>query len=139
MAAIHGVIVGGDPALANELILNGDFASGANWTQTLSEWVISGGVATYTAGTGTNIRQLFGPGLSAGVARVRYTINSVSGGSVSFTISRSGASAVTGTSRSAPGTYTEDVDIAFYEMTQIRFNCTGTSCVIDNVSLKPFL
>ena len=60
MAGIHGVILGNAPALASELVLNGGFDSTSDWTQTLSEWVISGGVATYTAGTGTNIRQTIG-------------------------------------------------------------------------------
>lgn len=56
MAAIHGVILGGAPALGTEYIANGTFDSTSSWTQTLSEWVIAGGVATYTAGTGTNLR-----------------------------------------------------------------------------------
>lgn len=138
MAAIHGVVVGGAPALGSEYIANGDFSAGsANWIQTLSEWVFSGGEATYTAGTGTNIRQTIAP-TTMGQARVVYTVNSVAGGNVYFTVNHTGG-AITGTSRSAPGTYTEDVNIAFFDLTQIRFNCTGTSCAIDNVSLKPFL
>lgn len=139
MAAIHGVIVGGDPALANELILNGDFASGANWTQTLSEWVIGSGVATYTAGTGTSIRQVFTGGMGTfNLLRVRYTINSVAGGGVYFRLIRSVGQNL-GITRTAPGTYVEDIDAAGYELTQFQFTCTGTSCVIDNVSMKPFL
>ena len=73
-----------------------------------------------------------------GGARVRFTVNSVSGGGVYFTVTHTGGT-ITGTTRSSPGTYTQDINIAFFDLTQIRFNCTGTSCVIDNVSLKPFL
>ncbi len=137
MAGIHGVILGNAPALASELVLNGGFDSTSDWTQTLSEWVISGGVATYTAGTGTNIRQTIGAVGITGSARVVYTINSVTGGNVYFTISHSGGS-VSGTLRGAAGTYTEDVYVGG-EITLLRFNCTGTDCVIDDVSMRQHL
>lgn len=137
MAAIHGVVVGGSQALSTELVTNGDFASGANWTQTLSEWAFAGGEATYTAGTGTNIRQSLPPE-AVGPARVKYTISSVSGGSVYFTLTHTGGS-ITGTYRSAAGTYSEDINVAWFDLSQIRFNCTGTSCAIDDVSLKAYL
>lgn len=137
MAGVHCLIVGGAPALASEMLTNGGFDSASDWTQTLSEWVISGGVATYTAGTGTNIRQAIGAIGTTGYARVVYTINSVTGGNVYFTIQTSSIS-VSGTLRGAAGTYTEDVYVGA-EITQLRFNCTGTDCVIDNVSMRQHL
>lgn len=138
MAAIHGVVVGGAPALAYEFVINGSFSTATDWSQVGAEWVISGGVATYTAGIGTSLSQAFPPGSSLGLVRVTYKVDSVSGGSVYFTVTHTGGS-ITGTSRSAPGTYTQDIDIALFDISQIRFSCTGTSCAIDNVSLRPFL
>jgi hypothetical protein len=61
-----------------ELIVNGDFSSGANWT-TGTGWSISGGVASSAAATGS-LTQIIGGGLVAGTAyRVKFTVSASSG------------------------------------------------------------
>lgn len=55
-----------------------------------------------------------------------------------FTLTH-GLGTTTGATRSAAGTYTEDINIGGTTLTQLRFNCTGTACAIDNVSMRRIL
>lgn len=140
MAAIHCAVIAGARRLGAEAIVNGDFSTTSTWTQSASEWVISGGKANYTAGGATALRQ---PSLAAGATwqrfRVVFTVSSISSGGAYFSIDHSGGT-YTGQLRTAPGTYTEDVDFgSFYTFTQFRLNCTGTACSLDDVSMRSVL
>lgn len=119
--------------LGENVVVNGDFASDNLWTKGTG-WTISGGKANKAAGGGS-LSQVFGA-ISSGTYRVTYTISNWGGsGSIAVAITGSGPSEI-GTSRSANGTYTEDLTVSAPD--GIEFNpATGAeTCSIDNVLLQ---
>jgi hypothetical protein len=104
--AVSGAARGGIEFSGGEMLANNTFSSGASWT-TGTGWSIGAGVATKSAGTASSLSQTVGGGggLVAGVTyKLRYTITRSAG---TITPRLTGGSTVTGTARSASGTYTE--------------------------------
>lgn len=102
--ATSGAARGAIEFSANEMLQNNTFASSANWT-TGTGWSIGAGVATKTAGTASSLAQTISAGLAAGVVyKLTYTITRSAG---TITPRLTGGTTVTGTARSASGTYTE--------------------------------
>lgn len=121
--------------LGAELVANGGFSSGASWT-TGTDWSIGAGVATKVAGAGaTDLSQAIS--LTAGyVYRVVFTVSGYSAGTVTPTFT--GGSTVTGTARSADGTYTEDLTAVTGNTTLVLTGNAAGAFNIDNVSVKRF-
>jgi hypothetical protein len=97
-------VVGG---LGPELVTDGGFDNAANWTADAG-WSVTGsnGVASATNGF------LWQPDATGGVVaghtyRIVFTVSSYTSGSINFYLGNSVA--VTGTARTAPGTYSQDV------------------------------
>ncbi|XAI96363.1 hypothetical protein [Microcystis phage Mae-JY30] len=120
---------------APELVGNGTFASDTVWTKNAG-WTISGGVAVATAaGAFSNITQVEDQ-FEAGVTyTVSFDIVSLTSGS--FRISFAGGTQRNGTTRSAVGTYTEDMVANTGNNLITVFNvAAGTTGTIDNVSVR---
>jgi hypothetical protein len=103
---VSGAARGAIEFTGTEMLANNTFSSGANWT-TGTGWSIGAGVATKTAGTAASLSQTVGGGggLVAGVTyKLTYTITRSAG---TITPRFTGGTTVTGTARSASGTYTE--------------------------------
>jgi len=118
------------PSNANQAE-NGGFDTNSVWV--LGDgWAISGGVATKTSGSATDIEQALST--TSGVAyQVTFTITSVSGGSVRVVL-KGGGPDVLGTPRSAAGTYTETLISNGNTTLALRADASFAGS-IDNVSL----
>lgn len=92
-------VLRGTPTGAN-LVTNGDFATDTVWTKG-SEWTISGGVASKTAGLAQGISQAIAIG-PASVVRVRVTLTSSAGGVTPALI---GGTQVSGAALTGSGTF----------------------------------
>lgn len=121
---------------APELVSNGTFASGGTgWTPTTG-WTFSGGVAVATSAAAFfNIAQAEDQ-FEAGVTyTTTYDVVSLTSGS--FRIAFAGGTQRNGTTRTAIGTYTEDLVANsgnnLISMFNVAASTTGT---IDNVSIK---
>lgn len=86
--------------LGSDLVTNGVFAADTDWTKGTG-WTISGGVASASAGSGSNLTQSVGALVASNLYRLIYTITRSAG---TITPSVGGAAGVT---RNASGTYTE--------------------------------
>jgi len=115
---------------ANQVINNG-FDNTNAWTLGTG-WAISGGVATKTPGSATDIEQTL-PTDSGVAYRVTFTVTSVSGGSVRVVL-KGGGPDVLGTPRSAAGTYTEILISNGNTTLALRADASFAGA-IDNVSL----
>ncbi len=118
---------------AIDIIQNGSFASGANWTTT-SGWTIATGVASHAGAGTTTLYQLL-PALFIGnTYTVVFTISGYVSGTVRCQLG-DGAGATQGTIRSANGTYTEDLQ--FFDTDEIFQFVPATTFVgnIDNVAV----
>lgn len=125
------------PRIYNELstgdaFTNGTFSSTTGWTQGTG-WLISGGVATKTAGTASDLtRSIVISG--SYTYTVAFTITGMTSGTLTPSISGNGTT-VTGTARSSSGTYSQDlVSIS----ANTKFNLTASSTfngVVDDVTL----
>lgn len=114
-----------------EKVTNGDFASGASWT-TGAGWAIAAGTANATASSAGLTQSItFSPGRSYTVV---FTLSGFAAGTVTprFT----GGTTVTGTARSANGTYTETITAHSGGNTTLEFLGAGFTGSIDNVSVK---
>jgi len=101
---VSGAARGAIEFYGNEMLANNTFSSGASWT-TGTGWSIGAGVATKTAGTGSSLSQTLPIPTAAGVTyKLTYTITRSAG---TITPRFTGGTTVTGTARSASGTYTE--------------------------------
>jgi hypothetical protein len=102
--AVSGAARGAIEFYGNEMLQNNTFSSGASWT-TGTGWSIGAGVATKTAGTASSLAQTLVIPTAPGVTyKLTYTITRSAG---TITPRFTGGSTVTGTARSASGTYTE--------------------------------
>lgn len=115
-----------------ELLANTDFDTDASWTKGTG-WTIHSGTANKAAGTGSDLSQA--EALTAGlVYAITYTVSGYVAGTV--TAMFTGGTDVTGTARSANGTYTESLTAVTGNVTVLlRASATG-NFKIDNVSLK---
>jgi len=121
---------GGD-AIGADTVVNGTFAADSDWTKG-TDWTIGSGVATKTAGTAAVLSQA--ATLTAGRSYiVTYTITRTAGTLIArFT----GATTVSGTARSAAGTYT-DILTAVSGNTTLEFSADSSFAgTVDNVTLK---
>ena len=118
------------PSNANQ-VENGGFDTNSVWVLGAG-WEISGGVATKTSGSATDIEQALST--TAGVAyQVTFTITSISGGSVRVVL-KGGGPDVFGLPRNSVGTYTET--LVSNGNTTLALNANDSfSGSIDNVSL----
>lgn len=89
-------------SLESDLVTNGDFATDTDWIKGAG-WTIAAGVATKSGGGATFMYQNYAF-TSGAVYQATYTISNYSAGSVSIQ-----CGGVSGTSRSANGTYTEQI------------------------------
>ena len=119
--------------LGAEAVSNGDFSNGGTgWSYT--SWVISGGAATLS-----NASDSLAQSVSFVAGRtyaVTFTLSAFSG-TGAFRPRIFGGTTVTGTNRSADGTYTEYMVAVTgnnqFAMTPSTATCTGT---IDNISVR---
>jgi len=112
-------------------LANGGFDNNSAWTLGTG-WEISGGVATKTPGSATDIEQTLST--DGGVAYlITYTITSISGGTVQAVL-KGGGPDVLGTPRNAPGTYTETLISTANTTVAIRADANFNGS-IDNISL----
>jgi argininosuccinate synthase len=121
---------------ATEIVINGSFSADTNWTKDTG-WTISGGLFNANTTAFTLSYQGGVTGLIAGVLyRVQFQIVSYTSGGVRIRLD--GGSAVVGTSRSAAGTYVENLT-AGSGNNQISLQALGAGFVgsIDNVSIRP--
>lgn len=120
--------------LANNLIINGTFSIDSNWTKNTG-WTISGGSAIATAAAvGSPLVQPARPFVAGTVYRVTYTVSELTGGQVRCNFS--GGTAVNGTTRTANGTYVQDLT-AVAGNTEFRIApvTSALTCKIDNISV----
>ena len=123
-------------ATGGDHVTNGTFATDSDWTKETG-WTISGGKAVAaSAAAGSNLYQTPAGSAAALVVgkkyRLTYTISDYSAGSIR---GRFGLSQVF-TTRSANGTYTEDVVCTANTVTQLVFNpLTTFTGKIDDVSV----
>jgi hypothetical protein len=89
--------------LGSELVTNGDFSSGASWTAGTG-WTIAGGVASANIAAGVNLDQSLTTTTNKSYV-VTFTITSYTSGGIRARLT--GAANISGSVRSAVGTYTE--------------------------------
>lgn len=118
--------------LSSELVLNGDFSSGATSWTTSETVTISGGVVNFNnAESGALVLQANPTNFIVGrLYKVTYTIISISGGSVSCAMGSN-----LGTIRATAGTYTEYI-VAPSANVYIRARINGTTATIDNIRVN---
>lgn len=116
-----------------EMVVNGSFDADTAWTKGTG-WVISGGTASRPAqGAASTITQPCN--LIAGQTyRVTFTITAISAGTIIFRFIN--GTTVSGTGRTTPGTYTQDlVALNGNDTIGINANTALTDATIDNVSV----
>jgi hypothetical protein len=119
--------------LGSELVTNGDFSSGANWTAATG-WSIGGGVASCNAIAGANLDQTLVTTIGK-IYAVSYTITSYTSGSVYARFT--GSVNVTGVSRSSAGTFTEYINATSNNSVfRMRSSDIGFVGSIDNISVR---
>ena len=116
------------PSNVNQIV-NGGFDNSAGWTLGTG-WTISGGVATKSPGSATDIEQTL-PTASGAVFLVTFTITSISIGTVRAVL-KGGGPDVLGPPRSAPGTYTETLTSKGNTTLALRADASFSGS-IDNV------
>ena len=121
----------------SQLVSNGTFASTADWT-TGTGWSIAAGVATKTAGTASLLSQLIGLGVGADLYvgatyQLTYTITRSAG---SITPQFTGGTTVSGTTRSASGTYTETITAVTGNLNLAFSADAAFAGTVDNVTLN---
>jgi hypothetical protein len=112
------------------IISNGDFASDTVWTKG-SGWAIGSGVATATTSS-AGLNQSITPVVGTHYL-ITYTITRTAG---SVTPRFTGGSTVSGTARSAAGTFS-DVITAVTGNNVFEFIGSGFSGTVDNVAVQP--
>ncbi len=131
MAVQQGGGAAADP-YGPELVVNGGFTTDSDWTLNEGDapMTISGGKlrAALDINQGTAFQSI---SLSAGTYRVVFTIDSITDGSVRILIDDNNL----GTSRTAPGTYSENIVYASGTLVTVQANPDVLGqAVIDNVS-----
>lgn len=121
------------PQFGPDLILNGGFASSADWSPT-GGWSISAGAARQ-ASTGFGNIVFQAQALTAGATyAVTFTVVSISSGSISARFS--GGSIITGQAFTAPGTYTVYIMAAAGNNQLDIVGAVNTVAVVDDVSMR---
>jgi hypothetical protein len=125
----------GTNVLGPELILNGGFDSGSNWTPGAG-WSIAAGLATAAAvAVGIGVSQVITSLLVGKTYRVTFTVTGYVSGNVRAVIV--GAPVTPGTTRAANGTYTQDLTVlatsTSFAMRPVSVAFTGS---IDNISIR---
>ena len=119
--------------LGSELVTNGDFSSGTGWTPGTG-WTISGGVASANILTGVNLDQSIVTTINKSY-QVTYSITAFTSGSIRARLT--GSANISGTIRSAVGTYTEILHATSgNSIFRILDGGSGFVGSIDNVSLR---
>jgi hypothetical protein len=121
----------GGGAIGTNTVVNGTFDADSDWTKGTG-WTIGLGVATKIAGTAAELSQAVT--LTAGrYYIVTYTITRTAG---TLTMQFTGGTTVSGTARSAAGTFT-DILTAVSGNTTLEFSADATFVgTVDNVTLK---
>ena len=120
----------GSAVIGTELVSNNTFASDTVWTKGAG-WTIGSGVATKTAGTASVLSQTISI-TSGKTYRVVYTITRTAG---TITPRFTGGTTVTGTARSASGTYVDF--FTAISNTAVDFSADATFAgTVDNVYVK---
>jgi len=118
-------------ALGTELVTNGGFTTDTAWTKGTG-WTISGGAASFSAGSGAVLSQAIAFGI--GTYQITFTVLPGISGSVLVQISAPGV--VLSSSVAAAGTYTFRLVNALARTT-LGFSATaGAALSIDNASCK---
>jgi hypothetical protein len=124
------------PQFGPNLIVNGNFASGANWTPT-GGWSISAGAARQASVGFINILYQTLPLTAGATYEVTFTVSSISSGSIFARLS--GGGIVSSAAFTAPGTYTVYI-VAPASPTQLDIAAAAsTVAVVDDVSLRVML
>lgn len=120
--------------LAADQTVNGVFAADTDWTKGAGV-TIAAGVSTWTAVASGVVGLLQSQSFTAGTLyKVTFTVSNFTAGAVFARFA--GGTSVSGTSRTANGTYTEYLT-AVTGNTQLRFIAVGTTSLnIDNVSVQ---
>lgn len=116
-------------APGTEKVTDGNMSVPASWTAGAG-WTVSGGKATRAASAVTTLAQAACAAVVGEIYRIIYTIDSISGGTLTVSIG-----GVNGTARSAAGTYTEYLAPASSVAALAFTPQATTACVIDNVSV----
>ena len=119
--------------LGSDLITNGGFSADSNWSKGAG-WTISGGKANKATGSASAISQTVGTGLS--YVRVTFTVSGVTAGGV--TPRSAGSGAIAGTTITADGTYTQDIEFGDNNILQFLAGATFDGS-IDNVIAQEIL
>ncbi len=140
MSAIHSLVTNAVNGYGPEILDNGEFATGANWTLS-ADWSIGSGVASYASGgSGKGMYQdVVDPNVVGNTYRVTVTITAGSG-KLYFTLVGASLSIV---SPDITGVGTHVVDLWFPadrgDLERVRINGAGTaSFSIDNVSVRRY-
>lgn len=113
--------------LTGELITNREFDTSTEWL--LNNWIISGGVASTTASSGTIYKNI---GVVGRLYRFKYTIVSIVGGRI---LPRAGSTYGAGIDRTQPGTYVEYLRST--NSTELGIYYDGSAVAsIDNISIQ---
>jgi hypothetical protein len=115
--------------LGTEKVTNGGFDEDSGWVKG-ANWTISGGIASKSAGGLNNLSQDTSE-VADEIYKVVYTINSISGGSLTVSIG-----GTNGAARSTPGTFTEYIKAAGTGDLTFTPSHADVICEIDNVSVK---
>jgi hypothetical protein len=117
---------------AGNRISNSDFATDTLWTKGTG-WSIGSGVATKVAGTSSSLSQTVPTALTANATyQLTYTLTRSAG---SITPRLTGGTTVTGTTRSASGTYTETITAVSGNVTFEFLADASFAGTVDNVYL----
>ena len=119
--------------LGTELITNGNFATDTNWTKGTG-WTISGGVASFSAGTGSELTQT-GRNFAANTTyKITFDMTQVSGGGFRFIVDTTGSFVSSYFTTTASHTLVFSVGAT---STRLRLGALGgASFSIDNISIK---
>jgi hypothetical protein len=134
-AALSALLPTAPQVLGVERVTNGNFANGSTGWTLGSGWAVSGGAALHTVGTIASIDQAIA--FDAGrVFEVTYTLSGYTGsGGYRFRVF--GGTTVTGTTRTADGTYTEQFTALAGNVTFVIASTTTTvGGAIDNISVR---
>ena len=119
-----------DTIRGDEEVVNGDFDTDTDWTEGAG-WAIGAGVAAATASSASL------QSTTAGLTPYRkyeviFTVSGIAGGSV-----RANVGGTLGTVRSTDATFTETIECG--AATTFKFDATGLTANIDDVSVKAYL
>ena len=124
------------PVNGPELIVNGNFATSANWVFNASFWTVGSGVASAVAAPGALYQNSTGIFTTGKTYQVSFTISGYSAGTIRPAFVGSTPNDV-GTYRSANGDYTDSIAIAQASVSSFRLlPGTAFTGAISNVSVR---